>query len=405
MEGRGNQPNITLDEAIAVFEVASRTRDERAWKNSQAAIQTVSGRIRDLKTVKALLRLTLELLRSESPGEALEVPDDKAAKEIAQRVGYGISPRRIQQYAQWFLLYRHGPQNLSSQQARVIEEKAHKEQLRELAVQLSEQARLNLMQVVRTEQIGGAMARLDTALPVKVAGLPELKLNPDTELGGNRGLIINRIASPPSISLVVEKHHAFHNLIEHLTEAFPVGPAFDGWKDGFSSAISIAMDLAQELRQLPELANEPWLEPEELATAKYGLLSHFTQTAVALACASHYPEIDVSHLRDGDFEITAEIQSSTGERYYKLSWKTPARFGLAFGLAIADDAETLKILESYHQNLCQALKENRQVTLLIRALKEAMDYERHLQGALTQVLRAESFPGRCPGCRPYTSET
>jgi hypothetical protein len=60
------------------------------------------------------------------------------------------------------------------------EEKAHQEQLRELAVRLSEQARLNLMQVVRTEQIGGAMARLDAALPL----LPELKPDPDKDLGG-----------------------------------------------------------------------------------------------------------------------------------------------------------------------------------------------------------------------------
>jgi hypothetical protein len=282
--------------------------------------------------------------------------------------------------------------------------KLHENQLRELARQLSEQTRLNLMQVVRTEQLGVAQTRLNAAVPLKVAGMPELKPDPDKDLGGNPGLVIDRCAQPPAVSLVVEKHPAFQRLIEHLAEVLSVGIALEGWKHGLSQASSIALALREELRQRPELVNAPWLEPEELSTARYGLLSHFTQTAVALACASRYPEIDGSHLRDGDFEITSEVQSLTGERRYRLYWMTPGPLALGFGLAIADDIEMLRIWEGYHQNLRQELEGNRQVILLVRALREAMGYERHLQGALAGVLQAESFPGRCPGCRRYNSE-
>ncbi|HZA21066.1 MAG TPA: helix-turn-helix domain-containing protein, partial [Dehalococcoidia bacterium] len=79
------------------------------------------------------------------------------------------------------------------------EAQAHEQLLRELARQLFEQFRLNLLQVVQTEQVGVAPARLYAAAPWRVEGLLESIPDPDTNIGGNSGLEIDRKVSPPEV--------------------------------------------------------------------------------------------------------------------------------------------------------------------------------------------------------------
>jgi excisionase family DNA binding protein len=284
------------------------------------------------------------------------------------------------------------------------EAQAHEQLLRELARQLFEQFRLNLLQVVQTEQVGVAPARLYAAAPWRVEGLLESIPDPDTNIGGNSGLEIDRKVSPPEVFLVVEKNHAFPRLIDHLTWAIPqVQLAREMWRKNLSYAVSSAMTLWEELRRRPDLANERWVELEDWTTASHGLLSDFTQSAVAAVCGARWPEIDGGRFRDGHLTILEDARGSAGDRVYQLSWETQEPVNRRIGLAISHDRDWLEHLKDLHQSLRQELEGHQEVVHLGRALWEALKYERDLRSNLNVVLQAEKFPGTCQDCPPVYS--
>jgi hypothetical protein len=113
LEGSRNQSYLEREEALAVFKVALKTGDKRTWKAAQVAVREVSGRQRNQKTIKSALRTALELLKPDASGSVVDI-DDNAAKDIAQRVGYGITGRAVQRYAEWFQSYRRQQEEMNN---------------------------------------------------------------------------------------------------------------------------------------------------------------------------------------------------------------------------------------------------------------------------------------------------
>jgi hypothetical protein len=127
----------------------------------------------------------------------------------------------------------------------------------------------------------------------------------------------------------------------------------------------------------------------------------FTGTAVAAACGFRCPEIDCSRIRDGDFWMAVERQSSMREPVYRLWWKTPEPSNLGFLLAISHDLELLGILQDYHRKLRQELEENREVAFLVGKLREAVSCEKRLRDILSEVVQMADLPGHCRDCQPF----
>lgn len=100
MEGGTDQIHLTRDELEAIFEAAVETGEEQEWKKVQLKVQTLSGRLRNDKTIKGPFRAFIEFLKP-SLGNFYDL-DEEGATVIAQRVGYQVSPRRIRDLWHYF---------------------------------------------------------------------------------------------------------------------------------------------------------------------------------------------------------------------------------------------------------------------------------------------------------------
>lgn len=97
-------PPLDKEEAIALFEVVVRTKDEHCWREAQAAIKRVYGWRRNVKTVKGGVGVTLALLELELEASGLLLGlDDTQAARIAEASNYGYTPRQVRRLARWFI--------------------------------------------------------------------------------------------------------------------------------------------------------------------------------------------------------------------------------------------------------------------------------------------------------------
>lgn len=105
MESYQREPALKYEEGVAVFKLVATRGHRCTWKEVQEAIEGVSGRQRNRKTVERLWLVTLELFRLEARGE-LDGLDETQAKNFARTARYDASPGQVLQWADWFRDWR-----------------------------------------------------------------------------------------------------------------------------------------------------------------------------------------------------------------------------------------------------------------------------------------------------------
>jgi hypothetical protein len=78
-----------------------KTCDEQQWKEARQQVLKISGKWRNLKTIKAPFKAIIEFLKMAPAGQEKDL-NDQEAQSIAQRVNYGVTPGRIQRYYLYF---------------------------------------------------------------------------------------------------------------------------------------------------------------------------------------------------------------------------------------------------------------------------------------------------------------